>query len=150
MLRSVSFALLALGAALPCAAQYPDRPLTILAGFRVGGLVGVVGRGVAEGMKRKFPGGVVVVNKPGAGGAVAVAETVQARPDGYTIVLTPLSSLVIGPQLNPALNYGTPGDYEPVINGVAYYPLLVVNQDAPWNAVQAFGPDGKANPGKLR
>src|SRR5712691_3642502 len=147
MLRIVSFALLALGAALPCAAQYPDRPLTILAGFPAGGLVDIVARVVAEGMKPKFPRGVVVVNKPGAGGAVAVAETVQARPDGYTIVLSPL---VIGPQLNPALNYGTPDDYEPVINVVAYYPLLVVNQDARWKTIQEFVADGKANPGKLR
>src|SRR6266852_3735027 len=128
MIRIVSFALLALGVALPCSAQYPDRPLTILAGFPAGGLVDVVSRVVAEGMKSKFPKGVVVVNKPGAGGAVAVSEVVQAKPDGYTIVLTPLSSLVIGPQLNRDLSYKTPDDYEPVINLVAYYPLLVVSQ----------------------
>src|SRR6266852_5095822 len=150
MIRIALPALVALGAALPCSAQYPDRPLTVVAGFPAGGLVDVVSRVVAEGMKPRYPKGVIVVNKPGAGGTVAVAETVQARPDGYTIVLTPLSSLVIGPQLNPALNYGTPGDYEPVINVVAYYPLLVVNQDAPWKTIQEFVADGKANPGKLR
>src|SRR5437016_12375121 len=103
MLRIVSFALLALGAALPCAAQYPDRPLTLLAGFPAGGLVDIVSRVMAEGMKPKFPKGVVVLNKSGAGGTVAVSEMVQSRPDGYTIVLTPLSSLVIGPPLNAEL-----------------------------------------------
>ena len=150
MIRNLSAALIALCLALPAAAQYPDRPLTILAGFPAGGLVDIVARVVADGMKPAFPKGVVVVNKPGAGGAVAVSETVQAKPDGYTIVLTPLSSLVIGPQLNPALNYKTPDDYEPVINVVAYYPLLVVRQDAPWKTVQEFVAEGKANPGKLR
>src|SRR6266849_473377 len=150
MIRIVSFALLALGAALPCAAQYPDRPLTILAGFPAGGLVDIVSRVVAEGMKPKFPKGVVVVNKPGAGGAVAVSEVVQAKPDGYTIVLTPLSSLVIGPQLNRDLSYKTPDDYDPVINVVAYYPLLVVRSDAPWKTIQEFVADGKAHAGKLR
>jgi len=93
---------------------------------------------------------VVVVNKPGAGGAVAVSEVVQAKPDGYTIVLTPLSSLVIGPQLNRDLSYKTPDDYDPVINVVAYYPLLVVRSDAPWKTIQEFVADGKANAGKLR
>jgi tripartite-type tricarboxylate transporter receptor subunit TctC len=150
MIRIVSFVLLAFGAALPCAAQCPDRPLTILAGFPAGGLVDVVSRVVAEGMKPKFPKGIVVVNKPGAGGAVAVSDVVLAKPDGYTIVLTPLSSLVIGPQLNRDLNYKTPDDYEPVVNVVAYYPLLVVRSDAPWKTLQEFVGEGKTSPGKLR
>jgi len=150
MIRVVFSALFALGVALPCAAQYPDRPLTIIAGFPAGGLVDVVSRVVAEGMKPKFPKGVVVVNKPGAGGAVAVSEVVQAKPDGYSIVLTPLSSLVIGPQLNRDLSYKTPDDYEPVINLVAYYPLLVVRSDAPWKTIQEFVGEGKTSPGKLR
>ena len=140
-----ALALLAL-VALPCFAQYPDRPVTLLAGFPPGGLVDIVARVVADGMKAKFPKGVVVVNKAGAGGAVAVAETVSAKPDGYTIVLTPLSSLVIGPQLN----YHTPDDYDPIINLVAYYPLLVVREDAPWRTIQDYVADAKANPGKMR
>src|SRR5437867_9881630 len=150
MIRVVSFAFLALGAALPCAAQYPDRPLTLLAGFPAGGLVDIVSRVVAEGMKPKFPKGIVVVNKSGAGGSVAVSELVQARPDGYTVLLTPQSSLVIAPQMNPNLSYKTPDEYDPVINVIAYYPLLVVNADAQWKTIREFVADGKANPGKLR
>jgi tripartite-type tricarboxylate transporter receptor subunit TctC len=150
MNRNLSTFFLALACAAPAAAQYPDRPLTIVAGFPAGGLVDVVSRVVAEGMKPKYPKGVVVVNKPGAGGAVAVSEVVQAKPDGYAIVLTPLSSLVIGPQLNRDLAYKTPDDYEPLLNLVAYYPLLVVRSDAPWKTIQEFVGDGKTSPGKLR
>lgn len=149
MARIALLTLLAL-AALPCSAQYPERPVTMLAGFPPGGLVDIVARVVADGMKAKFPKGVVVVNKAGAGGAVAVEEMVRAKPDGYTILLTPLSSLVIGPQLNPKLNYHTPDDYDPVINVVAYYPLLVVKEDAPWKTIQEFVADAKASPGKMR
>jgi putative tricarboxylic transport membrane protein len=150
MIRILSLAVLALGVVLPCAAQYPDRPVTMIAGFPAGGLVDIVARVLAEGMKPRFPKGIVVVNKAGAGGALAVSETVSAKPDGYTIVLTPLSSLVIGPQLNPGLNYKTPDDYDPVINVVAYYPLLVVKADAPWQDIGQFVADAKANPGKMR
>ncbi len=150
MIRIVFSALFALGVALPCAAQYPDRPLTLLAGFPPGGLVDIVTRVVAEGMKPKFPYGIAVVNKPGAGGAVAVSELVQARPDGYTVLLTPQSSLVIAPQMNRNLNYQHPDEYDPVINVIAYYPLLVVNAGAQWKTIQEFVADGKANPGKLR
>jgi tripartite-type tricarboxylate transporter receptor subunit TctC len=149
MSRIALLVLLAL-AARPCSAEYPDRPLTMVAGFPAGGLVDIVARVVADGMKPRYPRGVVVVNKPGAGGAVAVEQLVQAQPDGYTIVLTPLSSLVIGPQINPKLNYHTPDDYDPIINLVAYYPLLVVKEDAPWKTIQEFVADAKANPGKMR
>ena len=150
MIRVVFSALFALGVALPCAAQYPDRPLTLLAGFPPGGLVDIVTRVVAEGMKPKFPYGIAVVNKPGAGGAVAVSELVQARPDGYTVLLSPQSSLVIAPQMNRNLNYQHPDEYDPVINVIAYYPLLVVNAGAQWKTIQEFVADAKANPGKIR
>src|SRR5256885_12373949 len=66
MVRVAVFALFAL-AALPCAAQYPDRNVTFLANFPPGGLVDIVTRVVADGMKPKFPHGITVVNKPGAG-----------------------------------------------------------------------------------
>ncbi len=149
MVRVVVFALFAL-AALPCAAQYPDRNVTFLANFPPGGLVDIVTRVVADGMKPKFPHGITVVNKPGAGGAVGVTDLIQAKPDGYTILLTPQSSLVIAPQMNPKLAYKTPDEYDPVINVVAYYPLLAVTADAPWKSIQDFVADAKANPGKMR
>src|ERR1051325_8711610 len=98
--------------ALPVAAQYPDRPVTMLAGYPPGGLVDVVARLVAEGMKPRFPKGITVLNRPGAAGAVAVAELVRSAPDGYTIVMTPHSALVIAPQLQD-LSYKTPDDYDP-------------------------------------
>ena len=77
-----------------------------------------------------------VVTRPGAGGSLAVAELAQARPDGYTIILAPLSTLIIHPQLND-LPYKTPDDYEPIINVVSYS-LLTVKADAPWKTVQDF------------
>src|SRR5438046_7274898 len=83
----------------PAAAQYPERPVTLLAGYPPGGLVDVVARLVAERMKAKFPKGIAVVNRPGAAGAVAVAELMRSQPDGYTVVLTTHSALVIAAQL---------------------------------------------------
>src|SRR5918911_3951737 len=109
-------ALLAL--ALPAAAQYPEKPVTLLAGYPPGGLVDVVTRLVAESMKPRFPKGITVVNRPGAAGAVAVAEGGRAAPDGYTIVLTPHSALVIAAQMQD-LAYKTPDDYDPILNLVS-------------------------------
>jgi len=148
VIRIALIGLLALACTSPAAAQYPERQLTILAGYPTGGFVDIVARVLAEGMKAKFPKGVIVVNRSGAGGAVAAGEIATGKPDGYTIVLTPLSTLVIQPQLSE-LRFKTPDDYEPVINVVSYYPLLVVKPDAPWKNAKEFVAEATANPGKL-
>lgn len=142
-------ALAALVLSWPAAAQYPDKPVTMLAGYPPGGLVDLVARLLAEGMKPKFPRGLNVVNRPGAAGAVAVAELARAAPDGYTIVLTPDSALVIAAQLQD-LAYKTPDDYEPFINLVAYYPMIAVRTESEYKTIQDLLADAKANPGKIR
>jgi tripartite-type tricarboxylate transporter receptor subunit TctC len=130
-------------------AQYPDRPVTMLTGYPAGGLVDVVARVVAEGMKAKFPKGLVVQIRPGAAGSVAVTELVRAQPDGYTFVLTPHSALVIAAQLQ-SLAYKTPDDYLPFINVVSYYPMIAVRTESPYKSAQDLVADAKANPGKVR
>lgn len=149
MIRIALIGLLALACAMPAAAQYPERPVTILSGYPAGGMVDIVARLLAEGMRARFPKGVLVANRTGAGGAVAAAEVATGKPDGYTIVLTPLSTLVIQPQILD-VRFKTPDDYEPVINVVSYYPLLVVKPDAPWKNAREFVAEAKANPGKFR
>jgi tripartite-type tricarboxylate transporter receptor subunit TctC len=141
--------LAALVLSLPAAAQYPEKPLTLLAGYPPGGLVDVVTRLMAEGMKARFPHGITVVNRPGAAGAVAVAEVARAAPDGYTLVLTPQSALVIAAQMQD-LAYKTPDDYDPFINLVAYYPMIAVRTESEYKTMQDLIADAKANPGKLR
>lgn len=149
MLRLALAAFLLIAVTTPAAAEYPERPLTILTGYPAGGMVDIVARALAEGLKKKFPKGVAIVSRPGAGGSLAVAELVQTKPDGYTVILAPLSTLVIHPQLND-LPYKTPDDYEAIINVVSFYSLLVVKGDAPWKTVQEFINAGKASPAKLR
>jgi tripartite-type tricarboxylate transporter receptor subunit TctC len=138
-----------LGLTTTALAQFPDRPVTMLAGYPPGGMVDIVARVLAEGMKAKFPKGLLIVTRPGAAGTVAVAEAVRSKPDGYTFVLTPNSALVIAPQLNPVA-YKNPDDYEPFINLVSYYPMIVVREDARWKTIQEFVNDAKANAGKFK
>jgi len=149
MNRIALVGLIALACVTPAVAQYPERPVTILSGYPAGGMVDIVARLLVEGMRAKFPKGILVANRTGAGGAVAAAEVATGKPDGYTIVLTPLSTLVIQPQILD-VRFKTPDDYEPVINVVSYFPLLVVQTDARWKNVQEFIAEAKANPGKMR
>jgi tripartite-type tricarboxylate transporter receptor subunit TctC len=149
MRRVLLIAALVLIAAVPAAAQYPERPLTIVAAYPAGGMVDIVARPMADLMKKKFPKGVAVLNRPGGGGSVGTAEVVQAKPDGYTTILAPLSTLVIQPQIND-LPYKTPDDYEPILNVISFYPVLAVRADSPWKTAQEFIGAARAAPGKLR
>ena len=63
--------------ALPAAAQYPDKPLTFYAGYPPGGLVDVVTRLVAEGMKPKFPKGINVINNGNANQSTGVTKIID-------------------------------------------------------------------------
>ncbi|HEV8584064.1 MAG TPA: tripartite tricarboxylate transporter substrate binding protein [Methylomirabilota bacterium] len=149
MPRLILAVVLVLAWTLPAAAEYPERPLTIVAAYPAGGMVDIVARPMAESMKKKFPKGVTVLNRPGGGGSVGLAEVVQAKPDGYTVILAPVSTLVIHPQLNP-LPYKTPDDYEPIMNTIAFSSMLVVQHDSPWKTAAEFVNAAKAAPGKLR
>src|SRR5258706_12618898 len=88
--------------ALPAAAQYPaqfpDKPVTMLAGYPPCGLVDIVARLVAEGMKPKFPRGLNVVNRPGAAGSLAVPGGVGSGPPGHPTVPSPRSAPALPPQ----------------------------------------------------
>jgi tripartite-type tricarboxylate transporter receptor subunit TctC len=149
MLRFALLAVLFLGLVAPAAAEYPERPLTIVVAYPAGGMVDIVARPMADSMKKTFTKGVAVLNRPGGGGSVGMAEVAQAKPDGYTVILSPNSTMVIHPQLNE-LPYKTPDDYEPIMGTIAFYTLLAVKADSPYKTVQEFVSAAKANPGKLR
>jgi len=139
-------AVLAAGAAR---AQYPDRPVTVLIGFPPGGMPDIIMRGISEGMKERFPKGILVVAKPGLGGAIAVSEMQRAAPDGYTLVLSPVSANVVQPQLNK-LSYKTPDDYTPILNVISFSAILVARSEAPWKTGKEVLEAARAKPGALR
>ena len=92
---------LAVGAAaVPTASRiaraqaYPTRPITMIVPFAAGGSADLVGRVVAERMRRSLRQPVIVENISGADGSIGTARAAAARPDGYTIVLGGLSTLV--------------------------------------------------------
>ena len=148
-MKNMLAGLVALALSFPVAAQYPERPVTMLTGYPAGGLVDVTARLLAEGMKTKFPKGLVIQIKSGAAGSVAVTELVRSQPDGYTFILTPHSALVIAAQLQD-LAYKTPDDYLPFINLVSYYPMIAVRTESPYKSVQDLVSDAKAKPGQVR
>jgi tripartite-type tricarboxylate transporter receptor subunit TctC len=141
-------ALLALGAQ---AQEYPTRPITMIVPFPPGGVADIVGRPLAATMEKSLGQPIVVVNRPGAGGAVGMTAAAKADPDGYTILMA-LSSISIFPVSDPLQGKAAPyqiSDFMPIALVTADPTVLVVSAASPYKTVPEFVAYAKANPGKV-
>src|SRR5215203_1153947 len=86
---------IALTTTASAADPYPTRPIKLLIPFPPAGITDLSGRIVAEALRAKLGQPVVVENKPGANGVLGLRELLKADPDGYTLMVGNLGSLVI-------------------------------------------------------
>ncbi len=140
----------ALGAAPPAAAQnYPKGVVSLMVGAPPGGPTDFVGRIVAQQLQEAWGQTVLVVNKPGAGGTIAVEAIAKSPPDGLTIGIE-TTTHVINPTLRAAtIPYETPKDFAYVTQLVSQHVVLVANAAEPFNTVAELIAYAKAHPGKL-
>lgn len=143
---SFALALVAPGAA---AADYPERPVTLICPFPAGGAMDIVARGLSESMKKYFPQPLTVVNRAGAAGTIGNSEVVQARPDGYTLGISAVAVLTVQPH-RTQLPYQGPDTYTPINKLVNLAIVLAVKNDAPWRTAQEFLSAAQQSPGKIR
>ena len=96
------------------AAQAQDKPpLRILVGFPPGGSADVIARLVGDAVRDDFST-VVVENRPGAGGRIALAAVKNAKPDGQTVIILPSGPMVLFPHVYKKLEYDPVKDFTPV------------------------------------
>jgi tripartite-type tricarboxylate transporter receptor subunit TctC len=129
-------------------AQYPEKPITILVGYDVDSVGDQVARGLAEAAKKHLPQPILVVNRPGASGTLAISEALAAKPDGYTLGMGTIGNLTVQPQ-RTKLSYGAPDTYVPVAKLVSYSNLLIIRTNAPWNSATGFLNYARAHPGQV-
>jgi tripartite-type tricarboxylate transporter receptor subunit TctC len=139
---------LTLASALPCAAQYPERPIRLLLPFPAGGAVDHVARLVTARMAEDLGRPFVIENKAGAGGVIATDATAKAAPDGYTLLLT-TPNHTINAAINPKLPYDTEKNLVPVAIVAEVPELLVSHPAAPFTTFAGFIDYARKNPGKL-
>jgi len=147
----------ALGVAMACtglsalAQTYPSKPITMVVPFPPGGVADTVGRPVAEAMSRHLKQSIVVENKGGAGGGIGMAQVAKSRPDGYTVLMS-LSSLVVLPEADKILQRAPMfqvNQLKPIARFTADPTVLVVRADSPWKTYAEFMAYVKTNPGRV-
>jgi tripartite-type tricarboxylate transporter receptor subunit TctC len=149
--RSLLAAPLILAAASARAADWvPKQPIKILVGYAPGGTADIAARIAADTLAKKHNLTVVVENKTGAGGFIALKAVAQAPADGYTVGIGIMGQLAVGPVV-PGSNIPLDLDKElvPVANLVGVPMALIVRMDAPFKTIPELIAYAKANPGKV-
>ena len=133
------------------AQDFPSKPIQMIVPFPPGGVADLTGRPTALAMEKVLKQPVLVVNRPGAGGATGTAQVAKATPDGYTLLMG-LSSVSIFP-VSDRINGKTPAyemrELAPVALVSSDPTVLVVRGDGPYKTVKDLIEAAKANPGKI-
>ena len=130
-------------------ADYPNRAIHMVVDTSPGGLTDILGRMAAEGLARELGRQVVVENKAGASGNVAIEFVLKSPPDGYTLMICAGGNLVIKPFLDHSLAFDPLTDFVPVFNVAEAPHILVVPASLPVKDLAGFIDYAKANPGKI-
>ena len=133
----------------PAEAAYPSHPVRLIVPFPAGGIADLSGRLIAEGLRAKFNQPVIVENKPGANGVLGFRDMLKADPDGYTLMMGTVGSVVISIVIDPNPPFDPIRDLVPIANAAEYATALVVNNQLPVNSVKDFVAYAKEHPGKL-
>ena len=127
--------------------DYPVRPIRLLVGFSPGGGLDISCRHWAERLTARLGQAVVVENRPGASGELAVRQAIAAKPDGYTLVCLSGSNTISASKPHPPFDIRT--DVEPVIQMTRFTFVLYVNPSLPVKSFGELVAYAKAHPGQL-
>ncbi len=138
---------LALSAA--AADVYPSKPIRLIVPFAPGGPTDIMGRTAAKILTEKLGQPVVVENRAGSGGNIGTDADLKAAPDGYTLVLSAISSLAIAPGLYAKLPYDVARDVAPITLVGTAAGAIVAHPSAPFSDLKGLIAYAKAHPGTL-
>lgn len=139
-------ATLAAGQAPAQARDFPNRPIELVVPYQAGGGTDALARAFAEATRKHMPQSVIIVNKPGASGAIGWQDVINAKPDGYRLAVVTVELTTL-PHLGLAkFSYA---DLAPIAQLNADPAAITVRADAPWNTIEEFLAAAKKDNGKL-
>ncbi|HWV51301.1 tripartite tricarboxylate transporter substrate binding protein [Pseudorhodoplanes sp.] len=145
---ATSFAV-SLAAQTAQAQTYPSKPITLIVPYAAGGSVDAVARLISDRLAAKLGGNIVIENVSGAGGVIGTQRAARAEPDGYTLLFSVESTMVIAKLVSPSIvQYDAAKDFAP-ISMVGSSPLVLLGRkDFPANNIAELMKLLKENPGK--
>jgi tripartite-type tricarboxylate transporter receptor subunit TctC len=139
---------IALGLSVLAHAQtYPNKPIRLVVPFAPGGSSTIVARSVAMEMEKGLGQPIVIENKGGGGGNLAMHDVARSDPDGYTIIIGHVGSLAMTPYITPNLGYDVNRDFAPISLLAKVPNIFVVHADVPAKNLREFVALAKAKPG---
>ena len=145
----LAFALVLAPAGASAQADFPNRPVRMIAAAAPGGNPDVMARLLSHKLSGAFGKPFVVENVPGAGGVVAAKMVAAAPPDGHVLMLGDSGALAINVVLNPDLGYRPLEDFTPITALVTLPTVLVVHPSLPATTLAEFIALAKSKPGQL-
>lgn len=136
-------------AASAIAQTFPEKPIRMIVPYPAGGPTDILGRLIAQELSKSLGQNVMTENRPGGSGALGAAYAAKAAPDGYTLYLGGVSSLVVAPLMQSRLPYDAFRDFQPVTQTTISPLLLMVHPSVPARSVKEFIAFAKARPGEL-
>ena len=148
--RALALALVAGLAPLGASGQnYPTKPIRLVVPFAPGGSSSIVARALAAEMEKGLGQAIIVDNKPGGGGNIAMLEVAKADPDGYTLIIGHVGSLAVNPFMYSTLPYDVDRDFAPVSLLAIVPAIFVVHESVPAKDLREFVALAKKEPGKM-
>jgi tripartite-type tricarboxylate transporter receptor subunit TctC len=129
-------------------AAWPARPLRMIVGFAPGGPTDIVARVIAARLAEQLGVGVLIDNKPGAGGNLAADLAAKAPADGHTLFYN-TSAITIAPSLYGKVPYDTLRDFAPVTTTATNAMIVMVHPSMPVKSIGELVAYARSNPGKL-
>jgi tripartite-type tricarboxylate transporter receptor subunit TctC len=149
LLPAMAVVLACVGSNAP-AQTWPSKPLKWIVPFPPGGPTDLLSRAIAQGLSESLGQPVVIENRGGAGGGLAMDALAKSPPDGYTIGLPTTGTHAINPALyGGKLPYDPVRDFTPLTLAVAYVNILVINPAHPAKSVTELIEYAKANPDRV-
>jgi tripartite-type tricarboxylate transporter receptor subunit TctC len=136
--------------AAPAQAQpYPGKPIHILVPYAPGGITDIAARIVGAKLTETWGQQVVVENKPGGNGFIAMTAGAKAAPDGYTLAMVTVGDVAINPAMFKEMPYDVERDLAPIAMVSDAPMVLAANADAPFKSVADAIAAAKAQPGRI-
>jgi tripartite-type tricarboxylate transporter receptor subunit TctC len=127
----------------------PSRLVKLVVPATPGGSLDLVGRVVAHQLSQDLSQQVIVENRPGANGLVAIPEALRAPPDGHTIIMVTTTMVAVNPAVFQHIRYDAIKDFAPIGTLVVAPAVLIVTPSFPANNLKDFIAIAKAKPGSL-